>query len=178
MCRLFIADDGTLLAPAIIKIPAVNFIAPIFRNSPFVTSTKPIEGAVEFIVDTGAQVTCVSGLDADRLHIESRYLEPAQDVIGVGGTCSAFTLNDIEIWLIDKIEGSRVTFHVEKLNHIYVLVSLKMKSLLGTDVLQKFDVITERSASSAELKRVSSASGEFRTVSRRIVKTKKRLPKK
>ncbi len=129
-------------------------------------------------MDTGAQITCISGLDADRLHIESRYLEPAQDVIGVGGTCSAFQLNDIEIGLIDKIEGSRITFHIEKLDHIYVLVSLKMSSLLGTDLLQKFDIATKRSTSSAELKRISNASGESQIVSREIVKRKKRPPKK
>lgn len=178
MCKLFITDDGTLIAPVMIRIPAINFVAGILRDNPLVASIKPIEDNVSFIVDTGAQVTCLSGLDADRLHIETRYLEPAEDVIGVGGICSAFKLNNIEIGLIDKLEASRITFHIEKLDHVYVLDSLKMSSLLGTDLLQKFDIITERSKSSAELKRLSSASGEFQIVSREIVKTKKRLPKK
>ena len=110
MCKLFITDNGTLIAPVMIRIPAINFVAGILRNNPIVTSIKPIEDNVAFIVDTGAQVTCLSGLDADRLHIESRYLEPAQDVIGVGGTCSAFKLSNIEIGLIDKIEGNRIVF--------------------------------------------------------------------
>lgn len=177
MCKLFITDDGTLIAPAMIRIPAINFVAGILRNNSLVASIKPTEDNVAFIVDTGAQVTCLSGLDANRLHIESRYLEPAQDVIGVGGTCNAFKLTNIEIGLIDKIEGSRITFHIEKLDHVYVLDSLKMPSILGTDLLQKFDIITERSKSSAELKRIPSASGEFQIVSRETVKTKKRLQK-
>ena len=179
MCRLYITDDGTIIAPAIIRIPAINFVAPILRDNPLVTAIKPTEDNVAFIVDTGAQVTCISGLDADRLHIESRYLEPAQDVIGVGGTCSAFKLSDIEIGLIDKIESDRITFHIEKLDYVYVLGDLKMMSLLGTDLLRKFDLVTKRSTSSAELKRISSAPGEFHIVSREIIiKTKKRLPKK
>ncbi len=178
MCRLFITDDGTIIALAIIRIPTINFVAPILRNNPLVTSIKPTEGNVSFIVDTGAQITCISGLDADRLHIENRYLEPAQDVIGVGGTCSAFELSDVEVGLIDKIEGSRITFHIEKLDPIYVLDDLKTPSLLGTDLLQKFDICTKRSTSFAELKRISSTSGKFQTVSRERVKTEKKLPKK
>lgn len=178
MCKLFITDDGMIIAPAIIRIPAINFVAPILRNNPLVTSIKPTEDNVAFIVDTGAQVTCISGLDADRLHIESRYLEPAQDVIGVGGTCSAFRVDDIEIGLIDDIGDDRITFHIEKLNHIYVLDSLKMSSLLGTDLLQKFDLVTKRSKSSAQLKRISNAPREFQIVSREIIKTRKKPPKK
>lgn len=178
MCKLFITDDGTLIAPVMIRIPAINFVAGILRDNPLVTSIKPTEDNVSFIVDTGAQVTCLSGLDADRLHVESRYLEPADDVIGVGGTCNAFKISNIEIGLIDKMEGSRITFHIEKLDYVYVLDSLKMSSLLGTDLLQRFDIITERSKSSAELKRIPNVSGEFQIVSREIVRPKKRPPKK
>lgn len=178
MCKLFITDDGTLIAPAMIRIPATNLVAGILKNNPLVMTIKPTEDNVSFIVDTGAQVTCLSGLDADRLHIETRYLEPTPDIIGVGGKCSAFKLCNIEIGLIDKIEGGRITFHIEKLDHIYVVTSLKMASLLGTDLLQRFDIVTKRAKSSAELKRIPSASWEFQIVSRELVISKKRLPKK
>ena len=178
MCKLFITDDGTLIAPVMIRIPAINFVAGILRDNPLVMSIKPTEDNVAFIVDTGAQVTCLSGLDADRLHIESRYLEPTEDVIGVGGTCNAFKLSDIEIGLIDEVKGSRITFHIEKLDSIYVIDSLKMLSLLGNDMLKKFDLVTDRSTASAQLKRIPSASGEYQIVSRELPKIKKKRPKK
>jgi hypothetical protein len=172
MCKIIINHRGTLIAPAIIRIPASNFVASFLRDNPLITSLKPIEDNVAFIADTGAQVTCLSGLDADRLHIERRFLEPAQNVIGVGGICSAYKLSSIEIGLIDGVDGDRITFHIEQLDYICVIDSLKMTSLLGTDFLGRFDIITNRAKSSAQLKRLPQASGNFQIVSRTIVRSK------
>lgn len=129
-------------------------------------------------MDTGAQRTCLSGLDADRLNIEVRYLESAGDVIGVGGTCSAYKLKDIEIGLIDNITPNRINFHIEKLEYICVIDSLKMNSLLGNDLLIKFDISTDRQNSIASLSRITTAPGEFQIVSREFPKAKRQRPKK
>ena len=168
MCKLFITEEGTIVAPAIIRIPATNFVAPLLKEHELITSIEPREENIPFIVDTGAQITCLSGLDAERLQIETRYLEPATDVIGVGGKCSAFRLDDIEIGLIDDITDERVSFHIEKVRSICVISSLKMNSLLGNDVLARFNVSTDRQNNVAELKRIAAAPGEFRIVSRPI----------
>jgi hypothetical protein len=178
MCQLFISDDGMLIAPAIIRIPAINFVAPILRGNPLITSIKPSEDNVAFIVDTGAQITCLSGLDADRLHVETRYLERAEDVIGVGGTCGAYRLRNIEIGLVDDVTPDRITFHIEKLEYICVIDSLKMRSLLGMDLLSKFDLSTDRRKSAASLVRITDAPGEYQIVSRELTKRRKRTPRK
>ena len=178
MCKIYFTDDGTLIAPAIIRIPAINFVAPILRDEQLIAAIKPREENIAFIVDTGAQLTCLSGLDADRLNIEVRYLEPAGDVIGVGGACSAYRLKDIEIGLIDDITPDRINFHIEKLEYICVIDSLKMNSLLGNDLLAKFDISTDRQNSTASLSRITTAPGESQIVSREFPKAKRQRPKK
>lgn len=122
-------------------------------------------------MDTGAQVTCLSGLDAERLQIETRYLEPATDVIGVGGPTNAFRLDNVEIGLIDSITAGRINFHIEKLQSIYVISALKMASLLGNDILARFNISTDRQRNVAVLKRIPSAPGEYRIVSQPVVTT-------
>ena len=168
MCELFISEDGTFIASAIIRVPARNFVAGPLRNNELVAAIKPIEQNVLFIVDTGADVTCISSLDADRLQIETRFLEPAEGVIGVGGRCRTYKLVDIEIGLVDRYTNDRIWFHIEHLECAYVMdeKGLKMPSLLGNDVLQRFDISSSRKKGSAKLRRIATAAGEFRTVSR------------
>lgn len=166
MCKLYITGDGTIITPAIIRIPAVNFVAPSLKEHAVINSIEPTEENIAFIVDTGAQVTCLSGLDAERLQIETRYLEPAMDVIGVGGSCKAFRLDNVEIGLIDNITARRVNFHIERLQGICVIDSLKMTSLLGNDILARFNISTDRQRNVAVLDRIPTAPGEFRIVSR------------
>ena len=179
MCKLFITEEGRIVAPAIIRIPAINFVAPLLKGHELISSIKPREENIPFIVDTGAEVTCLSGLDAERLQIETRYLEPATDVIGVGGKCNAFRLDDIEIGLIDDITDDRVRFHIEKVQSICVISSLKMNSLLGNDVLARFNISTDRQKKVAVLERIAAAPGEYRIVSRPILRDaiKQRPPK-
>lgn len=170
MCKLFISEDGTFIAPAIIRVPAINFVAPVLRDNELVAAIKPIEQNVSFLVDTGADVTCISSLDADRLEIETRFLRPAEDVIGIGGRCRTFKLTDIEIGLIDKLTEDRIWFHIEQLQYVYVMdeKGLKMPSLLGIDMLRRFDISTNRKRRTANLKRIATVPGEFRIVSRAL----------
>ena len=120
-------------------------------------------------------MTCISGLDVERMKIQTRYLESAGEVIGVGGKCSTYRLDGIEISLIDKFTKTRIDFHIEKLEYVCVMdeTGTKMPSLLGTDILQRFDICTDRRKGTATLKRIATAPGEFRIVSREIPKAAK-----
>jgi hypothetical protein len=172
MCKLYVSDAGTIYAAAIINISPINF-----KKHACESPIEPTEENIEFIVDTGAQVTCLSGLDAERLQIDTRYLEPATDVIGISGMCNAFKLNDIEIGLVDEFTAGGVNFHIEPLENICVINTLKMHSLLGNDILARFDISTDRQRNIAELKRITSAQGNFRIVFRSWETIKRRLPK-
>lgn len=168
MCTLFIAEGGAFFTPAIVRVPAHNFVAQPLRDNELIASIKPIEQNVSFLVDTGADVTCLSALDADRLSLETRFLEPAEGIIGVGGTCQTFMLTDIEIGFIDRVTRDRIWFHIEQLSCAYVMdeKGLKMPSLLGLDILSRFDISSDRQRSIAKLKRIATALGEYRIVSR------------
>ncbi|MBN1160680.1 MAG: retroviral-like aspartic protease family protein [Dehalococcoidales bacterium] len=167
MCRLVITEIGTLLAPAIIRIPTLNFVAPSLRNDNL-TDADTYENNIVFMVDTGAQITCISGLDAMKLGIETFYLEASDDIVGVGGSSKAYKLKNVEIGLIENISRDKISFHIEKIDQICVIDSLKMMSLLGTDLLKRFDLVTKRSKDEAYLKRCVDAEGKFRIISKKL----------
>jgi hypothetical protein len=165
--------SGHFLTSAIIRIPALNFVAPVLRNNPLVMSMAPVEANIFFLVDTGADVTCISALDANKLRIEMRYLELAGNVIGIGGKCGTYRLTNIEIGLPDKVTQERINFHIEELDFVYVIADnegLKMPSLLGLDILRRFDIQSDRQGHSAVLKRISGAPGNFRITSQSFKK--------
>ena len=108
------------------------------------------------------------------MNIEIAYLKPAQDVIGVGGKCKTYVLDDVKIGLVDSIKDTRITFHIEHLERIFVLDSLKMTSLLGMDFLARFDLSTKRDKKTASLKRLSGAPGEFELISQELKKTRRK----
>jgi len=170
VCKLFIAEGGDLVTPATISIPARNFVAPILRDEELIHSIEPIEGHLFFLVDTGASVTCISHGDANRLAIETRYLEPAGDVTGIGGKCKIFKLGNVEIALIEKLTEDRIWYHIEELEQIYVMdkTATKVPSILGMDLLQKFDISTKRERDTASLARLETVAGDFRITSRTI----------
>lgn len=172
MCKLYVSDVGVIYAAAIINISPINF-----KEHTPASPIEPVEENIEFIVDTGAQVTCLSGLDAERLHIDTSYLEPATDVIGISGTCNAFMLNDIAIGIVDEFIEGGINFHIETLQSICVINTLKMHSLLGNDILARFNISTNREGNIAELKRIPSASENSRIVFRSWETIKRRLSK-
>lgn len=175
MCKLFADSNGHFLTSAIIRIPALNFVAPVLRDNPLVKSMEPIEDNIFFLVDTGADVTCISALDANKLRIETRYLEQAGNIIGIGGKCGTYKLTNIEIGLPDKVTQERMNFHIEELDFVYVMEDnegLKMPSLLGLDLLKRFDIQSNRQGLFAVLKRISGAPGNFRITSQSLKKNK------
>ncbi len=170
MCKLFITDIGKLVTPALIRIPASNFVAPVLKDNEIVQTIKPLEGSVLFLVDTGADATCISSLDAAKLGIQTAYLEPTVDVIGIGGNCKTFKLSNIEIVLIDDFDETKVKFHIEALDFVYVIETAdrRMLSLLGMDILNRFDLSTHREKKTAALTRLPNAPGRFRAASRSL----------
>lgn len=172
MCKLYVSDNGLIFAAAIINISPINF-----KEHTPTSPIEPTEENIDFIVDTGAQVTCLSGFDAERLHIDTSYLEPATELTGISGTCNAFKLVDVEIGIADEFTARGINFHIETLQNICVIETLKMRSLLGNDILARFDISTDRQGNIAELKRIPSAPENFRVVFRSWETIKRRLSK-
>ena len=157
MCLAFLGDDGAMGTSGIIKFPAFNFVAPHLRNHKSIQTIQPTEGYIFFVLDTGADVTCLSFLDARKLGIDTRYLDTDEDIIGIGGKCCAYKLYDIELGLYDRhIAVRQAQYHIERISVINVLdeTSPKLPSLLGNDILKRFDIITDRKNGIAELKRL------------------------
>jgi len=167
MCIVFISPDGAMGVSAWIRISTKNLVAPVLRSHPLIKQMEPIEGEIFFILDTGADVTTISAIDARRLGIETKYLPATEGVVGVGGQAQAFRLDDVEIGLPDKFTPRRIQFHIEKLERADVLEEKtpKLPSILGNDLLKKFNIKTYREKGYAELKRIPKMSGEFRIVS-------------
>ena len=114
-------------------------------------------GTTEFLIDTGSALTLLSPLDANRIGIDVSLLkESAQEVSGFGGTCHPLELGPGRVGLVDEYLTSGVRFHLEKLDCIYVLPATcaDLPSILGLDLLERFDLTTDRAHRIAHLRRV------------------------
>lgn len=73
------------------------------------------------------------------------------------------------------IREDRIRFHIEKLEKVYVMEetpkpSARLPSVLGNDLLKRFDLSTDRQRGQGKLKRIPTAEGEPRIVSRLLPK--------
>ena len=71
---------------------------------------------------------------------------------------------------IDDFDETKVKFHIEALDFVYVIETTdrRMLSLLGMDILNRFDLSTHREKKTAALTRLPNAPGRFRAASRSL----------
>ena len=115
---------------------------------PYLLCEEPvIHAPIRMVVDTGASMTSISERDAIRLGIDysTLYCPEDQAVYGIGGVCRCYLTG--EAILMFKI--SKNSWHSERLPCVAVLkteteseeereIALKIPSLLGKDVLQRY----------------------------------------
>lgn len=122
---------------------------------------------LEFLVDTGADKTMISGADVSKLGInyrpadgtlvpflEDQPLEKGQNMGGVGGGIKTYVVPNVNLYFISDL-GDRREIHEENLDQLYVPEG-KVKdipNLLGRDMLTRFDIVWKSQEPSIELSR-------------------------
>lgn len=112
--------------------------------------------STSFLIDTGADSTVISGIDAVQSGFISEISSSDSDIAdffpddadideisteGVGGNATAYRINEsIMLGFIERSDGPEPdNLHVEVLGQIHVVPSVS-RSLLGRDVLDRFDI--------------------------------------
>jgi hypothetical protein len=103
---------------------------------------------LEFLIDTGATKTTISDKDAIRLGIDYDALEKLdKGMLGIGGPVDTYILKEAKLALHKK-DGQT---HVENLESLCFLRHfelteriLRIPSILGRDVLNKYALIYDR----------------------------------
>ena len=97
-----------------------------------------IEGLVELLVDTGADVTSLHQPDVENLRVPLDQLAEQTSIIGVGGL-SAY-LTEEAILLFHEDDGTIRGYHVELAITLSRPSGLELPSLLGQDVLRRWSL--------------------------------------
>lgn len=120
-----------------------------------------VSGRIRFLVDTGTSETIINVTDALRLNIPYKSLNTSKSICGLGGmTMQGFSMNNVEIFFKDD-QGAQVS---EKLPKVMVSKwakkdqkskknALSAPSLLGADMLAKYDLFLSLSNDEAYLEK-------------------------
>jgi hypothetical protein len=128
---------------------------PVIPSFLILNGRRPVP--VLFLVDTGCTRTILSYTVAESAGINLKGLE-CVDIGGIGGNTKVYELSgDIQIGLLDEEAGKLKKVHVEPLNCIYVFGKEddRNPSLLGWDVLSRFDSSFNRQHNEINLKRLN-----------------------
>ena len=112
---------------------------------------------VMFLVDTGCTNTILSYPVSESAGIDLKGLEKV-DIGGIGGIIQIYKLpGEIEIGLLDEESGKTIKAHVEPMNCVYVFGREcdRNPSLLGWDVLSRFETTFNRQQNDINLKRLN-----------------------
>ena len=119
---------------------------------------------IRFIIDTGATATIISATDGVRLGLNydslgipllnGNALKDAGSALGVGGTIRLFYMPKTYITLIssDRRHKERHTEHVPEL--LVAEAQYQDESLLGMDLLQRFNIVINSQDTTVDLSRV------------------------
>ena len=122
---------------------------------------QSFEGTVWLLADTGAARTTLLDCDARNLGIPREALEPAEmPIVGIGGSVRSFVLRDTEMaFVTDEGDFSLeqdiwVAQHdLDRLPPDEVSRILRLPSVLGRDVINRFRLTCDYSAGKVLLER-------------------------
>lgn len=119
-----------------------------YINVHVISSSMGIDETVEFLIDTGASKTTL--LDKDAIFLDLDYddlKKHSQNVSGIGGSVETFIVEDSTL-LLDSVEIRVPIFvlrhDIENLNKDERIRILRIPSLLGRDVINRFKLIFNR----------------------------------
>lgn len=124
-----------------------------------VSSKLSLDKAINFLVDTGASKTVIADKDAIFLKMDYEKLKKSpQRLTGMGGSVETYLLDDAV--LIFKTDVDKLEFKLPVLFLKHDLTSMKeedrikilrIPSLLGRDIINRFKLIYNRHKSKLEL---------------------------
>jgi len=135
------------------------YIVNTFLLSPNIQLMEP----VRFIIDTASETTILSPSDAIRIGLDFRSLvRNPNPTIGVGGRTHTLILNNVGIAFPLITRGRRKRAHIEHLDKIEVgNHNWTLPSLLGHDVLNRFNFHTSQKHGTIGLTRIKTAPGDY-----------------
>lgn len=124
----------------------------VFLFSP--NFTKP--DIVEFLVDTGADGSAITLADAYKLGLDVINIitpDRRRTSEGVGGSTEVYPIEYIGLVFLDySSETDKISFHIEHLGEIALIPKLPT-SILGRDILDRFDIEISRVSEAINLRR-------------------------
>jgi hypothetical protein len=138
------------------QIPCFFKPAPLeaaYVTAIFESEILHVSATVEFLIDTGATRTTLSDKDAIRLGIDYEMLEKLPEgMLGIGGSVDTYILKNAKL-IFHKQDK---TVHEETLDCICILKHsilteriLRIPSILGRDILNKYALIYNRKREAA-----------------------------
>lgn len=111
---------------------------------------------VVFLLDTGADKTAITLRDALRLGADVPKITAGNpiEMKGVGGAARAYPIKHVELIFLERSPHSidEVSVHIELLDEVLLIPNLPT-SILGRDVLSRFDVEINSVSGEINLKR-------------------------
>lgn len=147
-------------------IAFITFPSPLAQIEEGKASPNPVTLPLEFLVDSGAAVTMISGADVEKLrisyrkssngeevpHLKDQPLEKGPKMGGVGGGIQTYVLPNVKLYLFSELEDRR-ELHEEDLEYLFIPEG-KVKdipNLLGRDLLSRFNIEWKSQEKSIEL---------------------------
>lgn len=144
-----------------------------FDGSPYVFATvlfpahyrkaKESPPFLTFLIDTGADITMINSIDAERLGITYQGSvpffgrQPLEEAMmsGVGGKLKTYILKDVMLILKTSL-NNHVEYHTEYLDYICIPEGgvIEMPNLLGRDILNLFNISYDNTKDFIDLSRV------------------------
>ena len=93
--------------------------------------------SADFLIDTGADRTCVSRHTASKVGISPSDYTRQVTINGVTGSGKAGVVKDVDVALRDASSSSPDVRHIEPLDEIFVYGN---DNLLGRDILDRFEI--------------------------------------
>ena len=119
-----------------------------FVNVHLISESMDIDETVEFLADTGASRTTL--LDKDAIYLDLDYNKLPkykENLSGIGGSISTYVIEDASL-IIGSIQMDMpvmVGRHpVEKMTNEELIRTLRIPSLLGRDVINRFRLIFDK----------------------------------
>lgn len=125
---------------------------------------------LEFLIDTGADLTLISALDAPKLDIEYRVsaqgrrvphfdgvpLEQGPQMGGIGGGIDTYRVRDVRV-IFPTLLDDCIEWHHETLSALYIpaVEATSVPNLLGRDILDRFNMYWNRSTGRIDMDRAS-----------------------
>ena len=101
-----------------------------------------IEGQIDILVDTGAQVTCILGADVDVLEVPYETLAQPATLHGVGGATVMYREPAI-LTFRDSENGRLYRYRTDVRIGARTRSGSNLPSLLGQDILQNWSLLHE-----------------------------------